>query len=176
MDTTEERFFLWPVTKLPNGKYTLPDEMLHAAWNQLVLDGNAERVFYDGHVKTAEQFAEYLKAPGNYPVFVMDAKNRKAVFLAWLNGMAANTAFAHFTGLGGKYKPELSSMVADYWEKMNLFTVLLGVLPVFNANALKVATYGGFKILGTVPGLCLKADGSTADGIIVYRSMKKEGL
>lgn len=170
-----EQYFIWPFTKLPEGAYTMPDEFLHAIWHQLVIDGNAHRVFYDGAVKTAEDFARYMKLPGNYPIFVMDTEKRKAVFVAWLNGVSENAAYAHFFGLGrGSYLPEMSRMVTDYWEKMNIFSVILGVLPAQNRRTIHVATDCGFQILGDVPGLCLKAGGEVEAGTILYRPMMRK--
>ncbi|MDI6741620.1 MAG: hypothetical protein QMD11_02680 [Smithella sp.] len=170
-----EKYFVWPFTKLPDGSYTMPDEFLHAIWKQLAADGNAHRVFYDGAVKTAEDFARFMKLPGNYPVFVMDPEKQKIVFAAWLNGVSANAAYAHFFGLGrGSYRPELSNMIVGYWEKMNLFSVILGVLPAQNSRAIHVAVDCGFEILGAIPGLCLKADGNVEAGTILYRPMMRE--
>ena len=167
-----EKYFVWPFTKLPDGSYTMPDDFLYAIWRQLVIDGNAHRVFYDGAVKTAEDFARYMKLPVNYPVFVMDAERQRVVFAAWLNGVSENAAYAHFFGLGrGSYQPEMSNMITEYWDKMNFFSVILGVLPEQNRKAIHVATDCGFQILGTVPGLCLKAGGEVEPGTILYRPM-----
>lgn len=175
-NTTVERYFIWPMTKLPDGTWSLSDDMLRAVWHQLALDGYADAVFYDGSVRTADEFVGYMKLPGNAPVFVMDNENRRAVFAAWLNGITSNSAYGHFFGIGrGNYRPEMAQMVVEYWEKMGLFSVLLGVLPAMNLRAIRVALDAGFIILGVVPGLCPKADGSVEEGTVLYRPMRKGG-
>jgi hypothetical protein len=145
------------------GKYTLPDETVKAVLYKMVQDGTFQIVFYEGVVKSEEDFLKLLKAPGNYPVFVY--VDNKIQGLAWVNDLKDNHATGHFCVFResfGKNARDMGIEVLKYWFSFKngdkpLFDVILGVTPSEYKFAVHFIEQIGFKILGEVPHVCYNA-------------------
>ena len=93
-------FVVLPMVWIEPGRYSVPDELLLKLWERIEAEGREKWLFWGGSVKTAVEFLSWIRAPGNYPVIVVDRRIGDAVFLAWLNNYADGVAMAHFCGIG----------------------------------------------------------------------------
>lgn len=146
-----------------NGVFTLPDETVKAVLYKMVHDGTFQIVFYEGMIKSEEDFLKLLKSKGNYPVFVY--ADGKIQGLAWLNDLKDNHATGHFCVFReswGKTAREMGIEVLKYWFSFkngdkSLFDVILGVTPSEYKPAVNFINEIGFKVLGEVPHVCYNA-------------------
>lgn len=146
-----------PYTKL-NGEYTIDDNTLIALYYKMLGDKTFEIVFYDGEIRTSEDFLRLLKSKENFPAFVIEDNKIKA--FAWLNDLKDNHAIAHFC----VFKESWGNGVRDfgiemlkYWfsfpkeDGAPLFDIILGVTPSGYKVVLKFIKDIGFHIVGDVP-------------------------
>jgi len=152
------RYRLWPLI-VENGTCNVPDEILMGVWSQMVISGKHEKVFYGGTVFNYESWLRFVKDWKNLPVFVIDTKRTKVVFLAWLNSCEDTHAFGHFCPLG-KFTREAVQMVLDFWKSFKngqgeqLFDVIMGITPENNPEAVRFVKRIGFREVGAIPKLC----------------------
>jgi hypothetical protein len=116
-----------------------------------------DQVFYEGTVKTADEFVQLMQNPSNVPVFLF--KGKECFGCAWLNGSAGSMAFAHFCfkkAAWGDWTLLMGYMLMDYWfafpgEDGPLFRFIFGMMPGFNKAATKYVERLGWEYLGSVP-------------------------
>lgn len=154
---------LLPYVQL-DGVYTVPDEVIVSVFYKMVSDKTAEIVFYEGTIRSPEDFLKTLKSPSVLPVFVLVEGKLQAV--AWINDLKFNHATAHFCVFReawGKYSRDMGREVLRYWfsfkkdEGSPLFDLILGVTPAEYKFALKFVSDLGFKIVGEVPKVLYNA-------------------
>ena len=142
---------------LYEGKWTLPDHFLHWIFDQMQEDGTFENVFYDGTVKTANEFVQTMQSPDNFPVFVFSGAN--CVGFAWLSGGFGNLVFANFCFIKDAWEKcarETKGKLMDYWfafpgEDGPLYEFIFALVPSFNKAAASYIFRLGWTYLGTVP-------------------------
>lgn len=166
------KYVYWPFIKLDTG-YSIPDKLLLDIWNDIVAEGRNKIAFYGGGIETFKDFIAYLTKPTNHFVFIADTEKKKIVFMAWMNNIQGKTAFVHFCGIGhGTYRHAIGRLVLDYWERMNIFDVVMATIPETNTTALKLIKPLGFVEIGTIPMLChLHYENKTVGGVVSYYLM-----
>ncbi len=170
----EPRYQILPIL-MKDGICNLSDEFLNNIWNQIVAEGKAKDLFYAGTVYDGPTWINHIKGTGNFPVVCMDAVERKPVYLAWLNSVGDNHAFAHHCALG-PFKRGAARFILDFWGAFTnpriggrLFKVLLGLTPETNTKAIKALHIVGFKSIGTIPHIChLAYEGRHVGGVVSY--------
>ena len=165
-----QRYQLWPYVKLDDEQWSIPDKLLEQIYQELVSEQRDKIVFYGGGIDNFEQFIKYLKTKHNHFVFVVDAEEKKFVFIAWLNNIQARSAFCHFFAMGKyTYRKEIGELVIQYWKSTNVPIVLIGIIPEINKTAIKLAKELGFVELGTIPCLCnIFYEERVAGGTVLY--------
>lgn len=161
---------LWPFVKMPDGSHSIPDRMLYPVYDSIKTDGKLEMVFYDEPAISFDKFLGYMKDPYNHVVFVIDKKNNRFVFIAWINGLERTFAYSHFTSIGEKtYSTIIGKMVLEYWTEVQPDMQILGITPETYTAANKVAAKIGYKAIGTIPGLCyIEKKKKIVGGVISY--------
>ena len=155
-----------------NGAWTASDNVVSEIYAELLNDGTADTVFYDGRISDQFEFIEMMKNPTNLPVIVMTGNDISGI--AWINSISDNRAFAHFAffkKVWGKTE-ELGQKILSYWlaiPKSNgyLLDVIMGLVPAFNERAHKYVERIGFKRLGEIPHL-VNVHGNREPGVIFY--------
>jgi L-amino acid N-acyltransferase YncA len=137
--------------------YNLPDNVIIGVYRKIVEQNLLDKVFYDGSIKTVEQFLAMMKLKSNLPVL---AYNGELLGLAWLNDIAKDRALAHFVMFKeawGKHTKEVGNKILDYYFSMendqgeNIFKVLIGNTPAWNKAALRYIKQLGFSVIGEIP-------------------------
>lgn len=154
-----------PYIEASNG-YTLADEHMHQLWDLI----DVENTFYDGGIRTADQFLAYMKSPLTLPLIVGDGR---PMGLGWLTDIVPGRACVHFCMLkAGRAVFEAAQSAIDYWWEMGdppLLHNLIGVTPASNEMAVKFIRRMGFTTFPEIPGLMFDAYlGDRVPGIISY--------
>lgn len=157
-----------------NGTWTLPDDFLLAIAQKTQNEGTFQTVFYEGDIRTPDDFLQMMKLPLTIAVFAFSGD--RPIGFAWLNGTVKNLAFAHFCFLKdswGKDTLKGGQMIIDYWRNFPdqagepLFDVIFGVTPSGYGAALKYIKRLGFKRMGTVPGMLKNAYAGERDSAVI---------
>lgn len=150
---------LIPYSKI-DGSWTIPDEGMIDAFSRTQAQGSLNEIFWDGKIKTPEDFISYFKTPQNLPVFVF--KDTKPCGYAWINNIRANSAYSHFCVFkefwGSPDKREIFESVIKYWfdfqgDSGPLFDTLIGMIPKFNTHAMRYVRDNGFTLVGEIPNM-----------------------
>ena len=157
---------------LHKGEWTLPDHFLRSMVEQLKDEGSFELLFYEGTIKTGDEFVQLMQNPCNVPVYAFLGKD--CIGFAWLNGMAGTMAYGHLCSLNRGYLTEavfikntyskryyihkMGCMFMDYWfsfpgEDGPLFEFLFAMIPGFNNPAMHYLERLGWNHLGSVPAM-----------------------
>ena len=156
---------VWPYLKIENN-WTISDEIISAAWDKMVGLNRVEPTWYDGSVKTREEFDAFLRDPYLFPVFVADADTMRLWVIAWLNDIVDGTARAHFCYLD-RYHSDVFDKVLDYWKKIESLRVITGITPESYKLVLRIIQRGGFQTAGTIPQICNMHYENRREGAVV---------
>lgn len=109
-------------------------------------------MFYEGTIKTADDFLAMLKSPATVAVFALDGT--KAAGLAYLNQFQGNQAFGHFCFMRGSDAETIGrEIVHNYWCKALGIEFVMGVVPGFNKRAMDFVQRIGFTRVGSIPDM-----------------------
>lgn len=164
---------IYPYSKV-NGVWSIPDSHLELAFYKMVRDKTLKIVFWDGKVKTKNEFIMYMQTDGNFPLFIYDKS--ELIGFAWLNSIGQNFAFAHFCMFyenWGKDKSKIIDDVFGYWRSFDLFDVILGIIPATNKKAISFLSKAGFVKLGAIPNIINNIYyGKKMPAMIAYRCLR----
>lgn len=146
-----------PFSKV-DGSWALPDEALRCAFHKT--GDSIKSIFWDGKVKSHEDFIDYFKSPRNLPVFVFI--DSAPCGYAWINNIGMGHACSHFCVFkefwGSDHKKEIFESVMSYWFGFKdsngyLFDTLIGMIPKFNTHAINYVQENGFNLVGEIPNM-----------------------
>lgn len=161
---------LIPYTRL-DGEWTLPDHFVVSVFRQIKQEKNFELVFYEGQIRSEDDFLSMMKSPANAPVFLL--RNGVAAGVAWLNGFSANLAYGHFCFLAADDRDtvKMGKSIVSYWLSFPQLEFVMGVIPSFNRRAIEFVKKLGFKEVGDVPQMIKNTYGEDrAAAVILYLS------
>jgi hypothetical protein len=165
------KFQVYPVVITPTFSNT-PDAVLANIWYDLFAEDKTDILFYDGMIKTVDQWLAFIKAPWNFPVICHDSDH--IVAIAWLNNLDNAAARCHFAFIDD-FQRDAGKAIINYWSGLKtvdekaepIFKVLYGITPETNKLAVRVIKIMGFTIIGTIPYFC-KANDELVGGILSY--------
>jgi hypothetical protein len=144
-----------------NGEWTLPPDILKFSWQKLVQEETAKVVFYDGKVKTEEEFITMCQLPDVHTHFLFREDNGDVAGIGWLNNFAGNSAHCHwvcFKCIWGRTSDRAIRQTLKYWfsfalDEKPLFDTILGIYPEDNEGIDIFAKRNGFTVIGKIPNL-----------------------
>jgi hypothetical protein len=160
-----------------DGVPTFKDSAIMELFDRMEADGTIELVFFDGSVKTREEFLIKMKSVGTqlYMVFMKEEKY-PAAFI-WLDQFKHKTAHGHFcvfsSHWGDAYKIGHEVLVRLVHLKDNndryIFDAIYGFTPVDNELAIKATTSAGMVVAGTLPNAYwYSSDDKSHDAVMTY--------
>ena len=176
------RYQVFPIVMV-QGQLNIPDEVLASVWGQMVEEGKAQKVFYNGYITSVYDFINFIKTGGVLPILIADNETESFVHIAWISDYGGGHACLHHCSLG-KFKRGAAKAILRYYELFKdpesdgpAFHVLIGITPENNIAAVRVAKLMGFKVIGAVPMLChdIYADESVG-GVISYYQYHREDI
>lgn len=170
------RTYIVPYMRI-DGVPTFKDSYIMEMFDKMERDGTIEMVFFDGGVKTREEFLSFVRRPGIqlYEVSVKDSD--VPVGFIWMEMFTKRTAFGHFCAFseywGDAYKigheilvilMSMRNSAGDY-----VLDAIYGFTPIDNTLALGALEAAGFKRAGILPNAFYYASlGRVCDGVMVY--------
>jgi len=160
-----------------NGTCNVPDVVLLNIWAMILNEGKYHDLFYDGGVKSSEEWLAFIKHPSNYPVIIHKGEDLYAI--AWLNYAERVSARCHFV-VFGQYHKDIGKTIINYWKGMKdrngnqLIHVLIGMTPETNTKMNKLMKIIGFTVLGIIPHFCyLASENKTVGATVGYLDLKE---
>ena len=160
----------------PYADGNIPDEAFASIWMQMVAEGKAQKVFYNGYIVSVYDFINFLKTGGVLPIIIYDNESKAPCHIAWISDYGDGHACLHHCSLG-QFKRGAAKAILKYYNSMKhpdtgelLFETLIGITPENNQAAVRVARLMGFKLLSpAIPGLCNDVyAGERVNGVISY--------
>lgn len=177
-------------THIP-GNESLTEDALTLLWYQLVDEGSADAMFYDGGVRCVGDFVAFMQAPDVfcYVVYASGANVGAAVentvgdtvkmpgnagtplALAWLNNFSGKAAMMHFSLFKSALsrKEALGRFVLGFLLHARVgdaycLDALYGMTPKPYAHVLRYIRRIGFQVQGTIPGAVRMIPNSYKEG------------
>jgi len=133
-------------------QWSLSYDIIKYIWSKMVNEGTNKVVFYAGSVRTFEQFHSFLQTKGNSVVTIWDKTD--IIFIGWINSFSENSACGHFNCFKktwGKTSVDLCKISLKYFFSFPFLDTIIGVTPLGNRLAIKMALACGGKRLGVIP-------------------------
>lgn len=146
--------------------------VISSVYDRIMEDGLLGSLFYDGTVRSREDFLKEVSQDGVLPFAVMDGKEVAA--FCWLNHLTVGAARAHyvvFREYWGRHTREMGKHLFRYIlsrkdERGYLFDCIYGITPENNPLAWRAAVKSGWEKVGYLPSFCRMADGTSVGGVI----------
>lgn len=168
------RYYLWPMA-LVDGEWSIPDQVWAHVWGIMVKTGRAERLFYNGYIRTYDDWILWVKDRSNLVVLAVDSKSKKFACVAWLNNIAEGAAQAHFCFIESMPRPDIGKSVLAYWSGFPGLYVITGLTPESHPEAVRYAEMIGFAIQGTIPSFCnLAYEGRRVGAVVSSYPIQRE--
>ncbi len=171
-------YYTWPILNV-NGYCSVNDSILTGIYDKMVEEGKLDKVFYDGSVKTPDQWLSFIKNPFVFPVLVLK-DDADIVGIAWLNFFEHKSARVHFC-IFGKFHKGIADAMVNYWKGLKredgeqMLYVLVGMTPEWNTATVHLMKIMGFQMLGTIPYYCYTENTKELAGASVGYLVLKEG-
>lgn len=158
--------------------------LLGHVFDKVVEDGLLASLFYDGSVRTKDEFLDEVLRPGTIPFVVMYGKDVAA--FSWLNDIQDRSARAHFVIFrkfwGRRTRIPLGRNFYKYVLSIRdaagyLFDCVYGITPESNPLAWKAALQSGWRLIGSIPNRVFLADtGKSAGGVVTAATREILGV
>jgi hypothetical protein len=171
MDSDRDKLVVMPYTLLDD-EWSLTDRHMTEIWLQMEREDNIKYAFFDGSVRSLEEWLSFVKQPDVFVAVVIDVERNIPVHVVWLSNASGPTAWAHHCVLG-KYRRGAWEAVRAYW-KNSVLRIIFGCTPETNKMAIKFLTkIGRFTVAGTLPELCYLAyENKRVGGTLSYCYLK----
>ncbi|MDD5189410.1 MAG: hypothetical protein PHE50_00025 [Dehalococcoidales bacterium] len=143
---------------LPYSENAISDEVIEETFKTIIKDNLYHIVFYDGTIKTEEDFRQLIKEKNNFALFGF--VDRRLAGVAWVNALYDNHASPHFCifrEFWGRYSQSLGRRAIDCWFSIknkygkHLLDILTGVTPSEYKHAVRYISRLGFIVIGELP-------------------------
>lgn len=160
-----------------DGVPTFRDSSIMEMFDKMERDGTVDSVFFDGSVRTREEFLRRMRQPGIqlYGVFVKDSD--VPVGFIWMEMFGKRTARGHFCAFseywGDAYKigHEILVILLSMRDSDGNYVLdaIYGFTPKDNTLALGALEAAGFKVAGTLPNaFYYESLDRACDGVMMY--------
>ena len=132
-------------------------------------------VFYDGHIKTTNQWLSFIDFQPTLVVKI-ERPDRELGGFWWLNGFHGKSAMLHFCYFGKdvEAKKEMTMQSLRWMAKKRVLKSLYGITPKYYRHVLTFMEELGWELRGPVGGACYIAKKDKyVDGIISVMDLTK---
>ena len=154
-----------------DGEWTLPENFVRAAYQQIKSEGRADTVFWEGTVPSEDVLVDVMQRKSNVAVFLL--RDKELLGIAWLNGFQGSNAFGHFCFMREASKSQstvaMGRAIVDYWLSFPTVDFVLGIVPSFNNRAMRFVQKIGFIKVGAIPNMMEGPNGRAA-AVIFYNT------
>ena len=175
----DERFFMQYLNDSPTSRSNLM-----FVFERMCKDGTLERTFYDGTVRTREEFEADVLRVGSLP-FLVFWEGELAGF-TWYNTLEGRAARGHYVLFRPAWGRRTSAIIGRciYEHVLTLrdgqgylFDVILGLVAKSNALAWKLPLLCGAFVVGEIPhGAYMAKDGKSETAVLVAVTRESLGI
>lgn len=164
-----------------DGIRTFTDTHIKKLFSRTVEDGLDKIVFYDGSIRTEEQFLRAMKY-GDSMFFCVSVDN-EIIGYTWLNRFENHTARLHFCVFQEHWgdSEELGRATLDKLMYMKdrkdryLFDLFTGYVPAWNKRAIQFSLKCGGKTYGTIPDAIWNGETQRSeDAVFIYYTRSEQ--
>lgn len=168
--------YILPYTRV-DGIPTFKDSDLMEMFDKVERDGTVGAIFFDGSVKTRQEFATMMKQPGVRFFGVYVHSSTTPVGFIWLDMFMQKTARGHFCAFseywGDAYKigHEVLVQLLTMKDKEGNYVLdaIYGFTPEDNELALAALQAAGFRVAGVLPNaFYYESDKESHAGVMMY--------
>ena len=152
-----------------DGIPTFRDSEIQKLFDLMERDGTDRVVFFDGSVRSAAAFTDFISQPGVILFIAMDG-NIPAGF-GYLTDFANRIARAHFcifSEYWGDQSVVIGRLLLSRAMSITGLDMLLGHVPAVNQKAIDFAVRCGAQIVGTLPFGSVDADGKNHPTAVIF--------
>jgi hypothetical protein len=166
---SNSKFTVYPLVPIGNGQHSISDETLIYIWKRIEQEGKIELLFYDGSVKTIQEWLNFIKQPGVFPIILWHNADKKIVHIIWLKDAFDCSAWIHHCAIGN-YKRGVWEAAVEHFKQFDSLKLVLGLTPKSNEKAVKILkNICKFTIVGEIPLICnMKYADERVPGILSY--------
>jgi len=151
-----------------DGIRTLKDSDIYELFVLMKSEGKLEQVFYDGSVKTPDDFLLMFKRLDNWLYVFMNQDDRPVGFF-WINNFEGSSCRVHFCFFNNVGKNLLRVAISGLEHIAKYFRLIRGVTPLYNRTACKLVQKSGMRVLGVEPDRIYNYyTGKTEPALITY--------
>ena len=169
------KFYILPYIEI-DGIRTLTNSQVMGIYDQMECDGSLRWVFFQGGIKSREDFLTLMKSDDHRFYAIVNESNT-IVAIFWMNSFEMKLARLHFNVFNHAWAhtDKIMKVGMEYLYNLKdannntMFTRFLGILPTCNISAVKFLVRNGGTIVGTVPDLYWDHIGNkSVEGTILY--------
>jgi len=170
----QNKILLLPYAEV-DGIRTVKDSDIKNLFDRTVKDGSNKIVFYEGTIKTADQFLFMAKSQN--VLFYLVLVDTETIGYVWLNRFENKTAHYHFCsfkehwGKNEEVGKHLLPTILGWTNKEDipLFDLLIGYIPVWNKRAIGFSIKCGGKSAGVIPNAVWNNEKKKSeDAVFIY--------
>jgi len=154
-----------------DGVPTLKDSDLAALFLQMQADDTVDQVFYEGDIRTPEDFVRMVHTPDTKFFVLTNPDTATTIGFCWLNQLERVTCQGHWvifkSALSATSLDLLADAVQELLQKLS-FIGFTGIIPTTNVGGNKVMKHTGMTLLGTIPNFVKLHTGEIVDGNVYY--------
>jgi len=170
----KDNITLLPYTEV-DGIRTAADSDIKRLFDRTVEDGTEKIVFYEGTIKTADQFLHMAKSRN--ALFYLVIIGTETIGYIWFNRLENKTAHYHFCsfkeywGKNEEIGKHILPTVLGWKNKKGgyLLDLLIGYIPIWNKRAIAFSLKCGGKSAGTIPNAIWNGETQKSeDAVFIY--------
>lgn len=138
---------------------TFTRDRMFRVWERMEAEGKQRWLFYDGQVRDALDYIEFMSMPNVYAYLVCDHDWETPLATYFVNGFMGRAAKMHFAyfdaGLSRRYAIGIET--CNFLLKSGELSCLIGMTPKPFKHAWNFATSVGFVHKAVIPSVCFLA-------------------
>ena len=144
---------------------SLQESHLITLFNTLQAEGLVEILFYDGCVKTCEEFVNFAHLDEQY-LYGVYSNEDAPLGLFWINNFLGRAAMFHFCFFcaGQPLRFEIGREVLKFMFETGNISALYTITPTVYRHVFPYAESLGFEFITELPHCCIFMDGKTRNG------------
>ena len=159
-----------------DGIRTFTDTFIKSLYSRIVAEGTDKIVFYDGGIKSGEDFLAYMKCGQNFLLVIENETDISAIL--WINKILYRTCYAHFCGFNGSIgagSVDVGRFAMNHMFGVTddsgqpCFETVLGLIPSWNIVGIKWLKKVGLVEIGKIPNaLWDEQENKSVDGTLLH--------
>ena len=148
---------IYPIrANIPNHPATYTRDRMKTMWDALADEGKIPWLFYDGGVRDALDYIDFMTSPDVFAYAVYDQTGETPLCAYWVDGFMGRAAKMHFAFLdaGLPHMQRIGVETCNFLLRQGGLSCLIGLTPKPFRHAWQYALSVGFVRKTIIPGGC----------------------